>query len=178
MINSHPNICRYFCHFQDISLPREFYNHISTPLKEELASYPQRNKFDCVVREHHSDTLGKLLKTTLGSTSTATTTPWCIVHKYSRDICAALVHLFIAHQVIHFGLTLDTIAVTSNKEQPVLTDILEASLKYFATKSVRSSEVLQIVLASKNESRTAPEILNGISSQPLCLDTMLNCEKV
>ncbi|KAH3765121.1 SEL1 protein [Pelomyxa schiedti] len=173
-IDPHPNISRCFCHFED-SIPQEFYDSILVIQEEK----PERqSKFDWFVVEHQTETLGNLLRRNFPS---KINTPWCIVHKYSRDISAALVHLF-THHVIHFGLSLDTIAVTANKEQAILVDLLDCSfLSATNSKLLRMSEVSQVVLP-ENESRTAPEILNGISSSYSATlatngDTTLDCEK-
>ncbi|KAH3763768.1 hypothetical protein Pelo_4390 [Pelomyxa schiedti] len=182
-LDPHPNICKYFCHFTD-SIPQEFYDRIlPTSLKDKLVPDPQRNIFDWIIHEHHAETLGKLVKTsTLANSTTTTSIPWCIVHKYSRDICAALVHLFVVHQVVHFGLNLDTIAVTSNKEEAVLTELMGCSLRFSGPdKSFSRREVSRVVAG--NETHTSPEILNGMyspelrgSDQTTC-DIMLNCER-
>ncbi|KAH3731326.1 hypothetical protein Pelo_17845 [Pelomyxa schiedti] len=125
-VEPHPNIARYFCRFQD-TIPLEFYDPLPASAKEMvmmcdphvLDGGTKSHLLTWIVLEHHPDTLRNFLLRTAAplayttTTETAATTPWSIVHKYSRDISAALVHLF-NNKVIHFNLTLDTIAVSSN----------------------------------------------------------------
>ncbi|KAH3744873.1 sel1 repeat family protein [Pelomyxa schiedti] len=151
-IEPHPNICRYFCRFED-RIPQEFYEHLPSAVKEELSHDPARNSFVWIVLEHNSESLGTFLTNTMQNTAL----PWCIVHKYSKDICAALVHLFVNHDVIHFGLQLDTFAVSRNKEQLILMDLWCATKR----KLFRRNEVTQF--CAGNERHIAPDILNEIS---------------
>ncbi|KAH3714284.1 hypothetical protein Pelo_19208 [Pelomyxa schiedti] len=137
-----------------------------------------------VVLEHHSETLEQFLThfnttTSPNKLSPQTTTPWPIVHKYSRDICAALVHLFV-NQTIHFDIKLDNIVVSSNKEQVILID-LGCATKFPRANSKRrpfESKTQSVISATGNQNHRAPEIINGIAqyrqnpdhSSTLCCD--------
>ncbi|KAH3763072.1 calmodulin-dependent protein kinase [Pelomyxa schiedti] len=189
-VEPHPNIARYFCRFQD-TIPLEFYDPLPASAKEMvmmcdphvLNGGTKSRLLTWIVLEHHPDTLRNFLLKTVAplayttTTETATTTPWSIVHKYSRDISAALVHLF-NNKVIHFNLTLDTIAVSSNNEQVILTDLVGHTMKFDdeGNKTPRFTKLVsEFVFAPplKNTSLVAPEILNAISSQH---GGFVNCE--
>ncbi|KAH3766951.1 sel1 repeat family protein [Pelomyxa schiedti] len=184
-LEPHPNINRYFCHFTD-RIPQEYYNHLP-PAAKELAFDPVQNRMHAcvwVVLEHHSETLEQFLAhintiTSPNKLSPQTTTPWPIVHKYSRDICAALVHLFM-NQTIHFDIKLDNIVVSSNKEQVILIDLGCATKFPRANSKRRQFEIKtqSVISATGNQSHRAPEIINGIAryrqnpdhSSTLCCD--------
>ncbi|KAH3766084.1 sel1 repeat family protein [Pelomyxa schiedti] len=163
----HPNINQYFCHFTD-RIPQEYYDHLPEVAKE-LAFDKARNRLHAcmwVVLEHHSETLEQFLRhlSTTAPQSTATiTTPWPIVHKYARDICAALVHLF-KNRTIHFDIKLDNIVISSNKEQAILID-LGCAIKFPKTNNNRpfETETLALMSVQGNQSHRAPEIINGIA---------------
>ncbi|KAH3763032.1 hypothetical protein Pelo_5124 [Pelomyxa schiedti] len=96
-------------------IPEEFYDYLPPAAKGMAFDPVQKRMRVCVwvVFEHHSETLEHFLKHMKNiAPPRATTTPWPIVHKYSRDICAALVHLFV-NQTIHFDIKLDNIVVSS-----------------------------------------------------------------
>ncbi|KAH3763209.1 calmodulin-dependent protein kinase [Pelomyxa schiedti] len=136
-----------------------------------------------IVLEHHSETLAQFLthitnKTTARKLCPCTTTPWPIVHKYSRDICAALVHLFV-NKTVHFDIKLDNILVSLNQEQVVLIDFGCATTIPRATTSREFEAATEFVIsATGNLSHRAPEILNGMAkyrqnpdkSPTLCCD--------
>ncbi|KAH3764274.1 sel1 repeat family protein [Pelomyxa schiedti] len=180
-LEPHPNINRYFCHFVD-RIPVEYYNHLPPVPKEFAFDKVKKRMHACVwvVLEHHSETLGQFLthiKTTAPKLGPCTT-PWPIVHKYSRDICAALVHLFV-NQTIHFDIKLDNILVSSNKEQVILIDF-GCATKIPKTTTSRAFEATMesVISATGNPSHRAPEIINRIAqywqnpdqSSTLCCD--------
>ncbi|KAH3731335.1 sel1 repeat family protein [Pelomyxa schiedti] len=180
-LEPHPNINRYFCHFTD-RIPPEYYHHLPTVAKELAFDPVQKRMHACVwvVLEHHSETLEQLSRR-INSRAPKLgphTTPWPIVHKYSRDICAALVHLFV-NQTIHFDIKLDNIVVSSNKEQVILID-LGCATKFPRTPTRRQFEIEMVSLISVagNTSHRAPEIINKIArhrqnpdhSSTLCCD--------
>ncbi|KAH3765831.1 sel1 repeat family protein [Pelomyxa schiedti] len=122
-LDAHPNVNQYFCHFTDRP-PQEYFD-LLPPVPKESAFDPVRQRIHAcvwIVLEYHSETLDHFLKQlnqptgtqqqALTTATTTTTTPWCVVHKYSRDICAALVHLF-RNRTIHFDMKLDNIVVSS-----------------------------------------------------------------
>ncbi|KAH3731351.1 sel1 repeat family protein [Pelomyxa schiedti] len=176
-LDPHPNVNQYFCHFTD-RLPQEYYD-LLPPIPKEMALDKMRNRFHAcvwIVLEYHSETLDHFLKNLHQPTGTQsfTATPWCVVHKYSRDICAGLVHLLTSH-TIHFDMKLDNIVVSSNKEQAIVIDLgcakkfpnglLERETGYFGTVG--------------NQLHLAPEILNGIALHTQHPDRCpsLPCEK-
>ncbi|KAH3756074.1 sel1 repeat family protein [Pelomyxa schiedti] len=162
-LEGHPNVNQYFCHFTDRP-PREYYD-VLPPVPKELAFDPVMKRIHAcvwIVLEYHSETLDHFLKTLNQSTGTQrplTTTPWCVVHKYSRDICAGLVHLF-SNRTIHFDIKLDNIVVSSNKEQAIVIDL--GCAKKFPD-GLLERETGFFVGTVGNLSHLAPEILNGIA---------------
>ncbi|KAH3762223.1 sel1 repeat family protein [Pelomyxa schiedti] len=164
-LEPHGNINQYFCHFTD-RIPQEYYDHLPEVAKE-LAFDPERNRmhaFIWVVLEHHSETLEQFLRDTKSSSlrpQATTTTPWPIVHKYSRDICASLEHLFM-NQIIHFDIKLDNIVISSNKEQAILID-LGCATKFPTSDRAFETETVSLMSISGNQSHRAPEIINGIA---------------
>ncbi|KAH3766519.1 hypothetical protein Pelo_1614 [Pelomyxa schiedti] len=179
-LEPHPNVNMYFCHFTD-RIPQEYYDHLP-PVAKELAYDTVRKRMHAcvwVVLEHHSETLEQFLRdlnTTLRPLST-TTTPWPIVHKYSRDICAGLVHLFV-NQTIHFDMKLNNIVISSNKEQAILID-LGCAMKFPRGTKPFEREIGFLVGAQGNASHRAPEILTGIAQYTQNPDrgSMLRCDK-
>ncbi|KAH3764441.1 sel1 repeat family protein [Pelomyxa schiedti] len=169
----HPNINRYFCHFPD-RIPQQYYDHLPAAAKKTAFDKSKNRLHACmwVVLEHHSETLEQFLKHLnstatsqqhLQSTATITTTPWPIVHKYSRDICAALVHLF-RNQTIHFDIKMNNIVISSNKEQAILID-LGCAKKFPIASDVNKEFEIEIGFlnsVSGNQSHRAPEIINGL----------------
>ncbi|KAH3761753.1 GNAT family N-acetyltransferase [Pelomyxa schiedti] len=135
-----------------------------------------------VVLEHHSETLEKLSRhiNTISPKLGPHTTPWPIVHKYSRDICAALVHLFV-NQIIHFDIKLDNIVVSSNKEQAILIDFGCATRfpRISTTRRPFETETMALISVTGNTSHRAPEIINGIARYRQNPDhsSTLCCEK-
>ncbi|KAH3743383.1 serine/threonine protein kinase [Pelomyxa schiedti] len=183
-LEPHPNINQYFCHFTD-RLPQEYYDHLPETAKE-LAFDKEQNRmraFIWVVLEHHSETVEQFLKNLYSTIApqnpqATATTPWPIVLKYSRDICAALVHLFV-NQTIHFDIKLDNVVVASNKEQAILID-LGCATKFPPTNSrAFETETLSLMSVSGNPSHRAPEIVNGIARYRQKPDrgSMLCCDK-
>ncbi|KAH3745952.1 sel1 repeat family protein [Pelomyxa schiedti] len=143
-IDPHANIVEYFCHFTD-NLPQ---NYLPPPLKELPTCI-------CVVLQHHqSETLEQFLK----NQPVQKTTPWCIVHKFSRDICAAIVHLFNSH-TIHFDMTLANIVTSSNRERAILVD-LGCAIQFRNDSFERETGCFTGYVS--NPTHVAPEILNGI----------------
>ncbi|KAH3762222.1 sel1 repeat family protein [Pelomyxa schiedti] len=181
-LEPHPNINRYFCHFTD-RIPQEYYNHLPEVAKE-LAFDPMYKRMHAciwVVLEHHSETLEQFLRhLSTQHPQAATTTPWPIVHKYSRDICAALVHLFV-NRTIHFDVKLDNIVVSSNKEQAILIDLGCAKKFPRASDSNKEFEIKTKTLTSVsgNLCHRAPEIVNGLAryTQNPDKSSMSCCEK-
>ncbi|KAH3758363.1 serine/threonine protein kinase [Pelomyxa schiedti] len=178
-LEPHPNINRYFCHFVD-RIPVEYYNHLP-PVVQELAFDQVQDMMGLcvwVVLEHHSETLGHFLTHITNNCGASnlgpcTTTPWPIVHKYSRDICAALVHLFV-NETVHFDIKLDNILVSSNKEQVILIDFgCATTSKKFEAKTE------SVISATGNQSHRAPEIINGMAkySQNPDQSSTLYCDK-
>ncbi|KAH3765879.1 ADP-ribosylglycohydrolase family protein [Pelomyxa schiedti] len=143
----HPNVNTYFCHFTDC-IPQEYYDHLPPACSDGVQD--RMRACEWVVHEHHSETLEQFLqhinttapertqqiRTTI--TAPIPTTPWPIVHKYSRDICAALVHLF-KNRTIHFDIKLSNIVISSNKEQAILID-LGCAMKFPSTSNDRPFE--------------------------------------
>ncbi|KAH3760483.1 hypothetical protein Pelo_7644 [Pelomyxa schiedti] len=172
-LTPHPNVNQYFCHFTDRP-PHDYYENLPEIPKEQ-AFDPVRKRFHAcvwVVLEYHAETLGHFLK---NLPSVPATTPWGIVHKYSRDICAGLNHLFV-NQTIHFDMKLDNIVVSLNKEQVVLID-LGCAMK-FSDGSFKA-ETAHILDRVGNRSHLAPEILNGIArhTQHPGHNPILQCDK-
>ncbi|KAH3761046.1 sel1 repeat family protein [Pelomyxa schiedti] len=160
-LDPHPNVNQYFCHFTD-RLPQEYYD-LLPPVPKEMALDKMRNRFHAcvwIVLEYHSETLDHFLKNLHQPTGTQslTATPWCVVHKYSRDICAGLVHL-LTSQTIHFDMKLDNIVVSSNKEQAIVIDL--GCAKKFPNRSLERETVYFGTVG--NQLHLAPEILNGIA---------------
>ncbi|KAH3723359.1 hypothetical protein Pelo_17938 [Pelomyxa schiedti] len=167
-LDAHSNVNQYFCHFTDRP-PQEYFD-LLPPVPKESAFDPVRQRIHAcvwIVLEYHSETLDHFLKQLNHPTGTqqqalttaTTTTPWCVVHKYSRDICAGLVHLF-RNRTIHFDMKLDNIVVSSNKEQAIVIDL--GCAKKFPNGSLER-ETGCFVGAVGNLSHLAPEILNGIA---------------
>ncbi|KAH3763391.1 sel1 repeat family protein [Pelomyxa schiedti] len=180
-LDPHPNINHYFCHFTD-RIPQEYYDHLPAVAKGLAYDAVHMRMHACiwVVLEHHSETLEQFLKDlrTTPNPLPTTTTPWPIVHKYSRDICAALVHLFV-NQTIHFDMKLNNIVISSNKEQAILID-LGCAMKFPATSNKSfERETVCLVGALGNQSHRAPEFLNGIAlfTQNPNHGSMLRCDK-
>ncbi|KAH3763395.1 hypothetical protein Pelo_4729 [Pelomyxa schiedti] len=158
-LEPHPNVIQYFCHFTD-RIPQEYYDHLPAVAKELAYDAAQKRMHASVwvVLAHHSETLKQFLGA-LGTTFQ--TTPWPIVHKYSRDICAALVHLFV-NQTLHFDVSLDNIVISYNKDQAILAD-LGCARKFPATKNkLFEGEARDLMHALGNQAHRAPEIINGI----------------
>ncbi|KAH3763516.1 sel1 repeat family protein [Pelomyxa schiedti] len=186
-VDPHPNIAQHFCQFKD-TIPLELYNHFPASVTEDTVTQQHTAQqglcqllMTWIVFEHHPDSLRNFLlsSTTSLHTSptkptTTETTPWSVVHKYSRDISDALVHLF-NNGIVHFNLTLDNIAVSSNKEQVILTDLIGHTLKFDEENEPRFTKHVSELAPSclKNTSHIAPEILNAISSQH---NSFVNCE--
>ncbi|KAH3761778.1 sel1 repeat family protein [Pelomyxa schiedti] len=177
-LDPHPNVNQYFCHFTDRP-PQEYYD-LLPPAPKEMALDPIRKRFHAcvwIVLEYHSETLDHFLQNLPQPTGTQplTATPWCVVHKYSRDICAGLVHL-LTNQTIHFDIKLDNIVVSSNKEQAIVIDL--GCAKKFPTGSL-DKDTGCIVHTVGNQPHLAPEILNGIALYTQHPDRCprLRCEK-
>ncbi|KAH3764803.1 sel1 repeat family protein [Pelomyxa schiedti] len=158
----HPNISQYFCQFTD-RIPLEGYGYPSRYGLEILRAV------DWVVHDFNPVGLRQLLShhnspTALESGvafTPMTTTPWPIIHKYSRDICAALVHLFV-NQTILFDITLDNIVLSSNKEQAILIDI-DRAIKFPRTENMAfETEAASLISVLGNQSHAAPEIVTGM----------------
>ncbi|KAH3757431.1 hypothetical protein Pelo_10757 [Pelomyxa schiedti] len=163
----HPNINRYFCHFTD-RIPEEYYVHLP-PMPKEYAYNSAEKKYHAhvwIVLEYHTETLKTLLQ------SLPVPTPWGIVYKYSRDVCAAIVHMF-QNSIIHFDVKLDNIVLSSNKEHVVMID-LGCAGKFGGTYE-RDTSSIDI----GNQEHIAPEILNGKAHyrQDPVHNAILKCEK-
>ncbi|KAH3762849.1 sel1 repeat family protein [Pelomyxa schiedti] len=177
-LEPHANINQYFCHFTD-RIPEEYYEYLPSVAKE-LTFDPVRKRLHAciwVVFEHHAETLEQFLRE-LNTTPETTAIPWPIVHKYSRDICAALVHLF-KNDTIHFDIKLDNIVISSNKEQAILID-LGCATKFAKTDSGSFDiETASLVSVQGNQSHRAPEIINGIARYKQTPDrsSILHCDK-
>ncbi|KAH3764804.1 hypothetical protein Pelo_3337 [Pelomyxa schiedti] len=194
-LEPHPNISQYFCHFTD-HIPQEYCHHIPQEYKELAFDTVHKRMKPCVwvVLEHHSETMEQFLRhlnsTVAPQNATATTTlitatPWAIVHKYSRDICAALVHLFLNH-TIYFDINAEAKKITQNqkqnKEQAILVDFGSASKFPKADSSTGSTfeiEATSLTSVLVNQSHTAPEIVNGIANSKRNPDSssILSCYK-
>ncbi|KAH3731365.1 sel1 repeat family protein [Pelomyxa schiedti] len=158
-LDPHPNVNQYFCHFTDRP-PQEYYD-LLPDIPKELAFDPVRKRFRAcvwIVLEYHSETLDHFLNN-LTTAQPLTATPWCIVHKYSRDICAGLVHLF-TRQTVHFDIKLDNIVVSANKEQAIVIDL--GCAKKFPDDSLER-ETGCFVGTVGNQLHLGPEIINGIA---------------
>ncbi|KAH3758834.1 protein kinase [Pelomyxa schiedti] len=172
----HPNVNRYFCHFTD-RIPQEYYDLLPYHIKE-LIWDPVRNRTHAcgwVVFEHHSDTLEHFLRDRNATHPLGAATPWPIVHKYSRDICAGLVHLF-RNATIHFDMKLNNIVISSNKEQAILID-LGCAMKFHSESF--ESDLASIIAAQGNQSHRAPELINGLAQhrQNPSPRSILSCKK-
>ncbi|KAH3744588.1 serine/threonine-protein kinase ATG1t [Pelomyxa schiedti] len=166
-LDPHPNINQYFCHFAD-RLPTEYFTNLP-PVAKELAfdKKGRMRAFLCVVLAHHSETLGRFLKSLKTVNPFENTTPWCIVHKYSRDICAGLTHLFV-NQIIHFAVKLDNIVLSHNQEHAILID-LGCAIRFVGS---FECEPRCLVGVAGNPSHRAPEILNAAH-----ITSILSCAK-
>ncbi|KAH3765772.1 sel1 repeat family protein [Pelomyxa schiedti] len=178
-LDAHPNVNQYFCHFTDRP-PQEYYDLLPQVPKELALDSARKRIHACVwiVLEYHSETLEHFLKNLNNPTGTQqplTTMPWCVVHKYLRDICAGLVHLF-KNRTIHFDIKLDNIVVSSNKEQAIVIDL--GCAKKFPNGSLER-ETGCFIGTVGNMSHLAPEILNGIALYTQHPDRcpILPCEK-
>ncbi|KAH3722476.1 hypothetical protein Pelo_18818 [Pelomyxa schiedti] len=176
-IDPHPNINRYYCNFTDRP-PPEYYDLLPHDLKYLVFDQERQRVRSCewIVLEHHAETLRHFLDSLIKTCPGLSATPWCIVHKYSRDICAALVHLY-KNQTIHFDMKLDNIVVSSSKEQAIVIDF-GCATKFPKGSFEKETVALPTILGNKRH--TAPEIHNGISlhSKVPVHGAMLNCEKI
>ncbi|KAH3761381.1 sel1 repeat family protein [Pelomyxa schiedti] len=177
----HPNINQYFCHFTD-RVPQEYCDHLPEVAKEYAFDKARNRPHACmwVVLEYHSGTLEQFLRclnTTAPQSTDTITTPWPIVHKYSRDICAALVHLF-ENRIIHFDIKLDNIVISSNKEQAILID-LGCAMKFPRNNRPFETQIVALKAAQGNQSHRAPEIINVIAEHTQNPDrvSMFCCDK-
>ncbi|KAH3767810.1 sel1 repeat family protein [Pelomyxa schiedti] len=168
-LKPHPSVNLYFGHFTD-RIPQEYWDCLPPVAKELAFDKVHKRMHACmwIVFEYHTGTLEKFLRdigTAAPKHPQTAATPWPIVHKYSRDICSALVHLF-ENQTIHFDIKLDNIVVSSNKEQAILIDLGCAKNFPISTTGNRRAfeiETMSLTSVTGNPSHRAPEILNGLA---------------